>query len=213
MQSFKQFLQEEMKPSVVLFLELSINLALSENASKWEKMIKTLLTPKFKVQKVTLTGQNNSVVVLLDESNKHFTSAEVYKIAKEVKEELIYDASIGSKFPEAPLSEIKLIVKNTLPKNVTLEFNTILLNFHEATNVSLLGIHDQLKTDNVHIIDVSSVTSGGLGLMKFKKLTINTSGKQPSWVTIIENCHKEGKSIAVCQTELMKNGFKEYAKL
>jgi hypothetical protein len=50
-----------------------------------------------------------------------------------------------------------------------------------------------------------------LSLLKIKKLKNIICDNED--VQAIVNGHMQDKNIAACQTELMKNGFKEYAKL
>lgn len=104
----------------------------------------------------------------------------------------------------------------TLDPNCTLDAPKFGAIYSNAKNVSLIGLSSQLNNDcEFELSFPENVSAGGLCLLKFKNLKLRNvwNVPQPKWLQIIEAHHKGDKNIAACQTELMKNGFKQHAKL
>jgi len=77
---------------------------------------------------------------------------------------------------------------------------------------SLVGIHKIIKSCKEIYLQGNPIKEGGLGLLLIKDLE-HISSELPAFEIIRKYLGKGKRGMIDCQTELIKAGFKEYAKL
>ena len=115
-----------------------------------------------------------------------------------------------------------MIIRDTLPEDADVCDISIMLDYHFARNVSLIGIHKHIRTTSIMLQNAINVSQGGLGLLKVPEMRqLNIGGSpsadnNPNWLEIIIKAFKENNrkpSILDTQDELIKNGLKAYARI
>jgi hypothetical protein len=97
------------------------------------------------------------------------------------------------------------------------------MNFSNASNVSLSGIHKQIKEfDRIAIYGSENISSSVLGLILLNEHTekkiffLNIAEgdeKIKKWVDIVEKALSQNDDILDVQEELITNGYRHLAKL
>ena len=77
----------------------------------------------------------------------------------------------------------------------------------------MIGIHKKLATETLELRYLNNVQKGGLGLLKVRGLKTIDTNSNTQWVQIIKKALEEKRSVLDTQEELIKNGFKEFARL
>jgi hypothetical protein len=110
-----------------------------------------------------------------------------------------------------------IVVTGTLHPSSSIEWDNVDL-VYTTNEISLVNIDKQLKNVKhlkIFLSSSVSVLEGGLGILKMLSLKsfIIELPRPPEWLKIIKAHFDADKNISKAQTELFKNGFKEYAKL
>lgn len=149
-------------------------------------------------------AQQNFVVLLNLENN--YTASHLVSLRNKAH-------TILKKLFEAPLNcRSTATVPNLTGFDSFIEFERIRLVFHGANN-SMIGIHKKLATETLELRYLNNVQKGGLGLLKVRGLKTIDTNSNTQWVQIIKKALEEKRSVLDTQEELIKNGFKEFARL
>jgi hypothetical protein len=222
MQNFKEYLQglKTHYPTLVInFDKHSRNDKLDNNKEDVVNSLNELGFPK--TVDLDISDNSGTCVVRL-ELSKSYSKQELFKISHEYIDYLQKITDI--KFEKASDDWYPtIVIRNTLPSNLVFGTSKLVMNFSNASNVSLSGIHKQIKEfDRIAIYGSENISSSVLGLILLNEHTekkiffLNIAEgdeKIKKWVDIVEKALSQNDDILDVQEELITNGYRHLAKL
>lgn len=214
MRSFKQYLQEEIEPIYELFCNFYLESSLDEDPSVIKRLkdyAKTTFPNSEFIERADVVEMFLQIQPQQLDSILGISGEFKLKMSAEFKNE---------GYPVQHISAI--LFSYGLPKH---ELN------YEDVNVQLLAINDSLsgldkfigpRVQMITIQDGANLRKNVLSLFKMphvktfsieRGVFVRTDTPFDGWSTIVMKHLKGDRNIAACQTELLKNGFKNYAKI
>lgn len=201
--------------------EVDISISFESMLNKETEFYKNLL------MRCTETAKKYGVKRILFHPNEHtlvcsftFPNEETFKNYPELGQ-AIYKICYSMQDIIESFEDFAVTWPPAFPLNFS-NFDYSKITIYLPPNSTLTNIEKLLiNVNHLEINNVENLAGGLLGILKIKEL--NTLALQVSkktnltkinQISKIISAHLKGdRNIAACQTELMKNGFKEYAKL
>jgi hypothetical protein len=221
MQNFKEYLQglKTHYPTLILNFDKHSR---NDKLDNKEDVVNSLNELGFPKTVDLDINDNSGTCVARLELSKSYSKQELFKISHEYIDYLQKITDI--KFEKASDDWYPtIVIRNTLPSNLVFGTSKLVMNFSDASNVSLSGIQKQIKEfDRIAIYGSENISSSVLGLILLnnhteKKIFFLNIGegdkKTKKWVDIVEKGLSSNGDILDVQEELITNGYRHLAKL
>jgi hypothetical protein len=215
--SFKQFLTEAGEPEVSLTIhfapgESKFKILTTEKDERRDELEAAISQLGFKVDVNYFGADAIELSVLMLKEEFYTDPVKIQAFINEIKQycELHFGSSKRPIINDE--SSWSILKFTTLPSKLVV-WDYIEVAPHITKSISLSGIYKVLQPkETLLIAHLHAIDDSILGLFKFdKEIDIYLNGNS-TWSTIVRKYLKT-RDIAKCQTELMKNGLKQYAKL
>lgn len=214
--TFKQFLNEAIVP------EVSLNIHFSPGVSKFK-------IPASEKQELHSKFESFLHQLNFEFDVNYFNSDAIEFVLINLSEDLYADSSkIQStynklkKHCQSFLTNTKThiddetswaILKFTALPTKLIDWNYVEIAPHITKPISLAGVHKIIQPkESLIVANLRAVNESVLGLLKIDKDTDIYLNGTSEWSRIVRK-YLTDRDIAKCQTELLKNGLKQYAKL